>query len=142
MTVTMIVTTRGCPSLPARLNAMAEPYPKSRQLARGQKRPKRQIATAKQRKEIMEAKAGPCRLWSSLHCAPQHELHHLVPRSLGGDDVADNLVPLCMIHHKGVTERIPVYLHVLADSLTDDEKHYITTKLGEAGLERLFGVGR
>ncbi len=69
------------------------------------------------------------------------ELHHLVPRSLGGDDVADGLVGLCATCHGSVTDRYAPNLAVLAESLTDAEHSYVIGKLGEAGLERLFGVG-
>lgn len=73
---------------------------------------------------------------------PATELHHLVPRSLGGDDVADNLVPLCSKHHRWVTAREQPVLGALGASLTDAEYAYVIGKLGEGGMERLFGVGR
>ncbi len=35
-----------------------------------------------------------------VHCAQGPiELHHVLPRSQGGDDVRENLAPLCRTHH-------------------------------------------
>ena len=31
-----------------------------------------------------------------------NEIHHIVPKSLGGEDVAENKVPLCQKHHKEI----------------------------------------
>ena len=70
------------------------------------------------------------------------ELHHLVPRSMQGDDVAANLVPLCSVCHQNITRRDQAALSDLAKVLTDAEYAYVVGKLGEGGPERLFGVGR
>ena len=69
------------------------------------------------------------------------ELHHLVSRSLGGDDLADNLVGLCRECHGSVTARYAPNLRVLAENLTDAEYAYVIGKLGEGAMSRLFGVG-
>jgi hypothetical protein len=61
---------------------------------------------------------------------------------MGGDDTADNIVPLGPTCHRKVTERHEIKLRKLAESLTDAEYAYVIAKLGEGGMERLFGVGR
>lgn len=67
-------------------------------------------------------------------------MHHLVARSALGDDVENNLVPLCQIHHGLVTQRVPPMLKLLAESLTSAEYAYVVGKLGEGAMQRLFGV--
>jgi len=125
---------------------MADPFPKRKQLARPHRRAKRHVATRAEWARIVAEKQGPCRVC----CDPGHngslfgriQLHHLVPRALMGDDVADNLVPLCLVCHQAVTERRPLELRELAEMLTDAEYAYVIGKLGEGAMERLFGVGR
>jgi len=122
------------------------PYPKASQLARGERRYRRKVASAKQWQRIAAEKQGPCRVCrdpasnGSVHASIQ--FHHLVPRSQGGDDVADNIVPLCRDCHGLATIGTPIILGVLAANLLDSEYAYIIEKLGECGMERLFGVGR
>jgi 5-methylcytosine-specific restriction endonuclease McrA len=122
------------------------PYPKERQLARGERRYRRKVASAKQWQRIIAAKGGPCRVCrdpaSNGNLHSHVHFHHLVPRAQGGDDTADNIVPLCQDCHGLATLRNPLVLEVLARSLTDGEYAYIVGKLGEGGMERLFGVGR
>jgi hypothetical protein len=65
----------------------------------------------------------------------------LVSRSALGDDVADNIVPLCRVHHELITDHAAPARERLARSLTDAEYAYVIGKLGEGALERLFGVG-
>ena len=121
-----------------------EPHPKSEQLARGERRRGRIIATAKGWEKIVAAKQAPCRICrdagsnGSVHS--RIEFHHLVPRAQLGDDVADNIVPLCSLCHRAVTLRLPIPLQLLAGKLTDSEYAYIVHKLGEGASERLFGV--
>ena len=112
---------------------------------RGNRRRGRIIATAHEWGPIIEAKAGPCRSCSWPLGFLQGiviEYHHLVSRAKGGDDVADNIVPLCTVCNEEVTRNNPPYLHALAQSLTDAEYAYVVGKLGEGGPERLFGVSR
>lgn len=125
-----------------------EPFPKSAQLARGERRYRRRVASAKQWQRIIAAKGGPCRICrdaasnGALHALIQ--FHHVVPRGAPyfGNDVEDNIVPLCQTCHDLVTRRNPLALEVLAHNLTDGEYAYIIDRLGEGGMERLFGVGR
>ena len=129
---------------------MAEPFPKSRQLARGERRYRRKVASPKQWQRIIAAKQGPCRvcvdptfnggLYSSAPALI--EFHHLVPRDLGGDDVADNIVPLCGVHHELVTVFGRPECERLRASLTAAERAYVVGRLGEDGLRRLFGAAR
>jgi 5-methylcytosine-specific restriction endonuclease McrA len=100
----------------------------------------RKMATREEWAAIIAAKGYDCRL-----CAPHArrlppQYHHLVPRARGGDDVADNIVPLCEEDHAHVTRHDPAALKYLAASLTDGEHAYIVGKLGEGGMGRLFGV--
>ena len=120
---------------------MADPYPKERQLARGLKRPSRIRATPDEWLTLRRQKLGTCRAAGLGRCEGRSELHHIVPRSWGGDDVADNLAPLCSLHHRRVTEHYKDTLARLAESLTDGEYAYCIDKLGEGALERLFGAG-
>ena len=128
---------------------MTEPYPKDKQLARGERRYRRKVASAKGWQRIIAAKGGPCRVCGGKPSTNGHQhmtdvihFHHLVPRSIGGDDTADNIVPLCAFDHELVTYRNSWAARTLAESLTDAEYAYIIEKLGESGMERLFGVGR
>lgn len=124
----------------------AKPYPKRSQLHRPARRPKRIVATKAQWAVIAAAKLGPCRVC----CDPGHngsqfgriQLHHLVPRSQLGDDVADNIAPVCLACHAAVTTRDSGALLAIASSLTDAEYAYCIGKLGEGAIERLFGVKR
>lgn len=120
---------------------MAEPYPKSRQLARGERRYRRKVASPKQWAAIRAEKGRYCRIAESYPHEHRHvHYHHLVARSQGGDDVADNLVPLCVAHHDYVTNRDALTLRLLAEALTDAEYAYIVGKLGKGAMGRLFGV--
>lgn len=119
----------------------SDPFPKSRQLARGERRYRRKVASPKQWQSIIDAKGTRCRL--APNCERMFlpvEYHHLVSRSRGGDDVADNIVPLCKACHEGVTWRIPEALEDLGSALTDSERAYVVGKLGEGAMARLFGV--
>lgn len=128
---------------------MAEPYPKKRQLARGGRRYRREVASPKQWQAIIAEKGDACRTCGSIgprkyedHMYGPIEYHHLVARAAGGDDVAANVVPLHRSCHERVTARNPVWLEQLAVSLEDDERSYCEQKLGAGWSERLFGVGR
>lgn len=124
---------------------MSEPYPKEKQLARGQRRYRRRVASAKQWQALFEAKRGPCRVCTDAgtngHGVPALlALHHLVSRQDGGDDVASNLVPLCFDHHDEVTRRLPEPCFALLATLRDDEYAYVLTKGGEDYFERVYGI--
>lgn len=114
---------------------------------RGNRRRGRKMATRDEWLRLREVKLTGCRVCLFTYrdaepLFPPLELHHLVPRSLGGDDVEDNLIGLCQGHHRHVTAREDATLFAVAATLTDAEYAYIIGKLGEGGPERLFGVGR
>lgn len=69
---------------------------------------------------------GRCRLCPSRWALGRH---HLVPRGQRGDDVDDNLVPLCDVCHDGV-EKLPMARSVLRQRLTDAEWAYVVGKVG------------
>jgi hypothetical protein len=123
---------------------MAAPFPKSVQLARGERRYRRKVASPKQWQAIIEAKRGPCRCcevnvigggWPG-----DIEYHHLVTRQDGGDDVADNIVPLCSPHHGDVTQRAAGACRALLSTLSDAEYAYMIQRGGEDYPERAYGI--
>lgn len=130
-----------------------QPDPKSRSLARGERRYRRKVASPKQWQAIIAAKIGPCRVCmrvasnggASAHKPYPIQWHHLVERDSPyfGDDVADNIVP---VHggacHDRVTNRDPAALRAVAESLSFEEYSYCVAKVGEDAMPRLFGVGR
>lgn len=127
------------------LSGDAQPHPKEAATRPGRvKRYRRKIAGPKQWQALVAEKAGPCRIchwgWATGYGAL--EMHHLVSRAQRGDDVADNLIPLCAVHHLAVTTGDSAALQRVALTLTDAERAYIVGKLGEGGMERLFGVTR
>jgi hypothetical protein len=132
---------------PCRVVAVSgEPLPKSSQLARGERRYRRKIASPKQWQAIIAAKNGPCRVCEGRTGTRRFppfgaEFHHLVSRAQLGDDTEDNIVPLCSLCHAEVTGRFAPSLQALAANLSDAEYAYCIGKLGEGALERLFGVG-
>ena len=126
------------------MQVASDPYPKSRQLARGERRYRRKIASPKQWQAITAAKIGPCRCCGSV-CEYDRlyglvEYHHVVARVHGGDDVADNIVPVCHDCHDAVTRRDPVAARNLLASLDDAEYSYAVTKAGEDYFERAYGL--
>lgn len=124
-------------------------YPKSKQLARGARRYRRKVASPKQWAAIRAAKLDGriCRLIEDEpdvafrgDVSAARELHHLVSRSLGGDDVADNLVGVCRPCHELIEARDVSTLTLLGTLLTEAERAYVVGKLGEGAMARLFGV--
>jgi hypothetical protein len=125
----------------------AKPYPKAQQLGRGERRYRRKVASAKQWQKITaEKKKGPCRVCKqpTTHLAAWQAssvtFHHVVPRDFGGDDVAENIVPLCFTCHGFVTVLEPQACLALCASLTDAEYAYAIGKLGEGAFERVYRV--
>lgn len=120
------------------------PYLKAVQLARGERRYRRKVASPKQWQAIQAAKAGPCRCAYVHHhagtCAGPIQLHHLIPRDRHGDDVADNLVPVCQHHHELVERRRPDVVRALLSNLTDSEYAYAVETGGEQVWERVYQV--
>ena len=115
------------------------PFPKSVQLARGPKRYRRKVASAKQWEAISAAKRGPCRVCWNRSPAFIH-LHHLVTRHDCGDDVADNLVPICGDCHAALHNRAPAIARLLLSRLSDAEYAYLIQRGGEDYAERAYGI--
>lgn len=124
------------------LDGPAKPQPKSAQLARGERRYRRKVASPKQWQAIIAAKGATCRLVADVFPQPSPggvQYHHSVPRDLGGGDVADNIVPLCQHCHDAVTRREPEHVRHLLAALTDAEYAY-ATGFGEDIFERVYGL--
>jgi hypothetical protein len=117
----------------------AKPFSKQAQLERGPKRTPRGKATSDEWRAIIAAKGRMCRLRGVSPCDGATEYHHLLSRARLGDDVPENIVPLCRHHHLCVTSELPRALRRLAERLSDAEYAYVIHKLGEGALERLFG---
>ena len=120
-----------------------DPFPKSSQLARGERRYRRKIASPKTWQAIIDAKQGPCRccggsepFWTGFGRA----YHHLVSRQDGGDDTADNIIPLCAFCHEQVTRRDPFRCRSLLLRLSDAEYAYMVDRGGEGYAERAYGI--
>jgi 5-methylcytosine-specific restriction endonuclease McrA len=122
----------------------AKPYPKSAQLGRGTKRYRRKVASPKQWQAITAAKIGPCRVCGSAasngRVHGRITFHHIVPRDFHGDDLAENIAPLCHDCHDLVTSRDPQACKTFCASLDDYEYAYSIQKLGEQVFERVYGI--
>jgi hypothetical protein len=118
-----------------------KPYPKSRQLARGDRRYRRKIASPKQWQAIIASKGRSCRcLRPTSLCESWIEYHHVVARDHDGDDVADNIVPVCHRHHMAITARWPEVVKTLLANLSDAEYAYMIQRGGEDYPERAYGI--
>ena len=123
------------------------PDPKSRTLARGERRYRRKVASSKQWQAIIAAKRGPCRVCLTANGPEQYpgvfgpiQWHHIVAREDHGDDCEDNIVPLHQFCHMGVTQRLPRYCQCLLWQLSDAEYAYMIERGGEDYPERAYGV--
>ena len=122
----------------------ARPHPKDAQLARGERRYRRKVASAKGWQRILAEKVGPCRscgaaAWNG-GAFPRVQMHHLVARVHGGDDVPENIVPLCLLCHDKVTRRMDESCRLMLASLTDAEYAYAVQRGGEDYFERAYGI--
>ena len=84
---------------------------------------------------------GPC--YACLD-HPWRELHHVLPRSQGGDDVVVNLVALCSDCHRRIEARDAVCRASLRASLMAENLDYLRFRLGEtwlAWLDRNYQSG-
>ena len=115
----------------------AKPYPKTQQLARGERRYRRKVASAKQWAAFKTAKGHVCRVCEEPN---GFSLHHVVPRDQHGDDVLSNLVPVCLDCHLLLHLREPIVCKTLCASLTDAEYANAIGKLGEGAFERVYGI--
>lgn len=126
------------------LSGDAQPRPKSAQLARGARRYRRKVASPKRWQAIIDAKQGPCRACNDPATNGRLygliQFHHLVARVHGGDDLADNIVPLCPVCHDAVTRRDAGAADLMLRSLTDAEYAYAIQRGGEDYFERAYGL--
>lgn len=90
-------------------------------------------------------KLGPCRGCGCGTTELGISLHHLVPKSLGGDDVADNVIPLCghgTLGCHGAVEDHPRGWEEIAGriraSLTKAEIGYVVLKKSRDFLDRYY----
>lgn len=117
----------------------AKPYPKALQLAGAKKKYRRKVASRKQWEALRAEKGSACRV-CGMSNPSLLQLHHLVPRDFNGDDVADNLIPLCHDCHHGVTVREPAHSRLMLTRLSDAEYTYAVVRAGEDIFERVYGV--
>lgn len=128
-----------------------QPHWKATALARPNKRYRRKVASPKQWAAIRAAKTDgfPCRVCREL--GPM-DPHHIVPRDRGGDDVAENIAPLCRRDHDLVEGRDPAAcLALIVSTWQDqpepgklggakDEYSYACEAAGDDWPERIYGV--
>jgi hypothetical protein len=85
----------------------------------------------------------PCRVCDDKLA---ESLHHIVPKGGAnrGDDVPENLVPVCGDGTRGchglIEARDPWARSLLGQRLTNAERDYVIGKRGAAWLERNYGV--
>lgn len=118
------------------------PYPKSVQLGGQRKRYRRRVASPKQWAAIRAEKIerAPCRVCGIVFVnVPGMDAHHLIPRDQFGDDVADNIVPLCRDCHTSIERLHPkAAIVALLASLSDAEYAYAVDRAGEDFAERIY----
>jgi len=92
-----------------------------------------QAGLAKLRRE------GRCRVCGQARGLTRH---HLLNRSQGGDDVDDDIVPVCdgpgVTCHRKLTTRDPATLATLRNRLSDAEVAYCVGKIGRVRFDRLY----
>lgn len=74
---------------------------------------------------------------------PWQELHHIYPRGQGGDDVVENLAPLCRDCHRRIEAREPIARSQLRFALMPSHVKYLESKLGDTAqgwLDRNYAV--
>lgn len=116
----------------------AKPYSKEQQLEVTPKPYRRRVSSRKGWEQLYDAKGGPCRV-----CTKHTSLivlHHVVFREDGGDDLPENLVPLCHDDHAAIHNRAPAIARLLLARLSDAEYAYMVERGGEDYAERVYGV--
>lgn len=104
----------------------------------------RHVASRSEWDRIVLAKAGPCRGCG----APGESFHHLVSRSLRGDDTEANIVPLCGDGVRGCHGALETHTagweaigHAVRHSLTPLELQYVLAKKGRKWIDRYLPAG-
>lgn len=121
------------------------------------KKPPRYKATPEEWVKLREEKLGPCRVCGKpngrgLSVYParhwnesglESTLHHILSKSLGGDDTADNLAPVCGSGTTGCHGLIEAHdraaCAVFGRSLTGRERGYVLVKKNADFLARRYG---
>lgn len=98
---------------------------------------RRKVAGAKEWQRIASEKLGPCRVCGGDSLI---QLHHLVARADFGDDVPENIIPLCLDCHGAIERRNPRIAAIMLERLTDAEYAYAVERGGEAYFERHYGL--
>lgn len=120
-------------------------------LARPNKRYRRRVASPKTWARIRAQKLEgfPCRVCGSLG---DHDAHHTYPRDRGGDDVAENVMPLCRGCHQLVEGRDPAACLAIVASTwlnqpepgpnggAQDEYSWLCDTYGEDWAGRVYNV--
>lgn len=126
------------------LDGPARPHPKGSQLARSRPKYRRIVAGPKRWQAIVDEKLGPCRVCGAVEgngrFGGKIQLHHIVSREDHGDDVPENIVPLCPHDHALITQRNPSAATALLVTLTDAEYAYAVEHGGEGFFERAYGL--
>jgi len=78
---------------------------------------------------------GPCLICGD---AWRVELHHVISRAQGGDDVPANLVPLCAEHHRRITEHVGLARVDLRHSFSPETIRYCVMKVGAARFDSMY----
>ena len=106
----------------------------------------RRKATPEEWTRLRRAKLGPCRGCPSPRLGfPPTTLHHVVSKSLGGDDIEENLIPLCgsgTTGCHGIMETHPTGWQAVAVRIRHrfqpDELRYVLATKGFDFLEETY----
>lgn len=95
-------------------------------------------ATRSEWTQLRASKVGPCRV-----CGRDEwiDLHHLIPRSVGGSDVAENLIPLCHRCHMAYEDHGFEWPHIterIRWSLTAGELAHVLDRKGPDWFDRYY----
>lgn len=119
---------------------------------------KRIKATPKEWEAIRAEKLGPCRVCGKPNAVGltvypakhwnasglESTLHHIIPKSLGGDDVADGVAPACGSGTTGchglIENRDPWACTLFGANLTVSERAYVIRKKGTDFAVRYYGM--
>ena len=98
----------------------------------------RHVATTEEWERIIDLKGGPCRAGTGSYWV---DYAHVVPRSQGGDDLPDNIIPLGHIAHMLYHDKRKGWEHVahkIRASLTTGEVLYVLRKKGQDWLNKHY----
>jgi len=70
-----------------------------------------------------------------------HDLHHLVSRAQGGDDVPENLFSIEHVLHLAYEDKVPGWeaiAHMIREEMTEEQKAYVVRKKSQDFLDRRY----